>query len=134
MDVLEAGPAERSMVRRCHVWCWSNDPQPAEWEQRKLIVGGLSVVGLMAGAMTAALSASGNRRRRKAAIAVAGPGWRYVTTGSGQVADGQLLIRDQHGAALTFDLRSSGQLDSPQSGWLRFQTTGSPTWWAVEVK
>ena len=134
MDVLEAGPAERSMVRRCHVWCWSNDPLPAEWEQRKLIVGGLSAVGLMAGAMTAALSASGNRRRRKAAIAAAGPGWRYVTTGSGQVTDGQLGIRDQRGAILSFDLRSSGLLDSPELGWLRFQTTGSPTWWAVEVK
>ena len=134
MGVHEAGLAERSMVRRCHVWCWSNDPLPAEWEQRRVIVGGLSFIGLLAGAMTAALSASGNRNRRRASTEAAGPGWRYVTTGSGQVADGQLLIRDQQGAVLTFDLRSSGQLDSPESGWLRFQATGSPTWWAVEVK
>ncbi len=134
MDVLEAGPVERSMVRRCHVWCWSNDLLPAEWEQRTLVVGGLSFVGLMAGAMTASLSAGANRRRRRAAVETAGPGWRYVTTGSGQVTDGQLLIRDQRGAVLAFDLRSSGQLDSPGSGWLRFRATGSPTWWAVEVK
>lgn len=134
MDVLEAGTAEQAVVRRCHIWCWTDDPLPSEWEQRTLLVGGLSLVGLAAGAATAVLSASGNRRRREAAIAAARPGWRYVTTGSGQVTDGQLLIRDQRGAVLTFDLRSSGQLDSPQSGWLRFQATGSPTWWAVEVK
>ena len=134
MDVLEAGPAERSMVRRCHVWCWSNDPLPAEWEQRTLVVGGLSFVGLVAGALSAALSANGNRKRRRTATEAACPGWRYVTTGSGQVTDGQLGIRDQRGAILSFDLRSSGLLDSPELGWLRFQTTGSPTWWAVEVK
>lgn len=135
MDVLDARPSQQTAVRRCHVWRWSDDPAPPEWERRTLVVGGLSKVGLLCGGATALASAGGNRRRREAAAATAwGPGWRYVTTGAGHAADGLLHVSDESGAVLSFDLRSSGYADSPQPGWLRFRTSGSATWWAVEVK
>jgi hypothetical protein len=116
------------------VWRWSEDPAPVEWERRTLIVGGLSKVGLLCGGATAVASGGGNRRRRQAAAAALAPGWRYVTTGAGQAADGVLHVSDESGAVLSFDLRSSGYADSPQPGWLRFRASRSATWWAVEVK
>ena len=134
MDVLESGHTQQEVARRCHVWSWSDDPGPIECEKRTLVVGGLSFIGLIAAASTAAISANGNRRRRAAATAAAGPRWRYAATGVGQVVDNHLLIRDRQGCVLTFDLGSSQQLESPQSGWLRFQAPDSRTWWAVEVK
>lgn len=135
MDVLDARPSQQTAVRRCHVWRWSDDPAPPEWERRTLVVGGLSKVGLLCGGATALASAGGNRRRREAAAATAwGPGWRYVTTGAGHAADGLLHVSDESGAVLSFDLRSSGYADSPQPGWLRFRSSGSATWWSVEVK
>ena len=133
MHVLDARPSQQTAIRRCHVWRWSDSPAAAECQRQTLVVGGLSKVGLLCGGATALVSARGNRRRREAAAAT-GPGWQYVTTGAGQAADGLLHVSDESGAVLSFDLRSSGYADSPQPGWLRFRTSGSATWWAVEVK
>lgn len=134
MDVLDPRPSQQTAVRRCHVWRWSDDPAPSEWKRRTLIVGGLSKVGLLYGGATALASAGGNRRRREAAAATARSGWRYVTTGAGHAVDGLLHVSDDSGAVLSFDLRSAGYADSPQPGWLRFRSSGSATWWSVEVK
>lgn len=133
MHVLDARPSQQTAIRRCHVWRWSADPTPVECRRQTLVIGGLSKVGLLCGGATALVSARGNRRRREAAAA-RGPGWRYVTTGAGHAVDGLLHVTDESGAVLSFDLRSSGYADSPQPGWLRFRTSGSATWWAVEVK
>lgn len=134
MDVLDERPTRQSTIRRCHVWRWCDDPASTQWKRQTLLVGGLSKMGLVAGAATALASATGNRRGRVAAAATATPGWRYVTTGIGNAVDGVLHFSDTSGAVLSFDLRSSGYADSPQPGWLRFRTSGSATWWAVEVK
>jgi len=134
MDVLDERTIQQLAIRRCHVWRWSDDLPPVECQRQTLVVGGFSKVGLLCGGATAMLSASANRRRRQAAAAASAPGWRYVTTGAGHAADGMLHVSDESGAVLTFDLRSSGYADSPQPGWLRFRTSGSATWWAVEVK
>ncbi len=134
MDVLDARPSQQTAIRRCHVWRWSDDQSPVEWQRRRLFVGGLSKVGLLCGGAIVLASASGNRRSLEAATASAGPGWRYVSTGAGHAADGLLHVSDDSGAVLSFDLRSAGYADSPQPGWLRFRTSGSATWWAVEVK
>ena len=134
MDVLDERPIQQSAIRRCHVWRWSADLTPVECQRQTMVVGGLSKVGLLCGGATALASAGGNRRRREAAAATSSPGWRYVTTGAGQAADGVLHVSDESGAVLSFDLRSSGYADSPQPGWLRFRASGSATWWSVEVK
>ena len=133
MNVLEAGTTTRSAVRRCHLWCWSCPPQGPEWEQRTFIMGGLSFVGLLTAAGTAAVSASGNRRRRAEAIAAAAPRWRYVSTGMGQVSDGRFVLTEPSGIVRCFDLAHSTGLNTSAPGWLRFHPPGSMTPWAVQV-
>lgn len=133
MDVLEAGTPTRSAVRRCHLWCWSYPPQGPEWEQRTFILGGLSFLGLLTAATTAAVSARGNRRRRAKAIAVAAPQWRYVSSGMGQVTDGRLVFTEPSGIVRFFDIPHSTGLGTPAPGWLRFHPPGSTTPWAVQV-
>ena len=133
MDVLEAGRSTPSAVRRCHLWCWSSPSGGPEWEKRTFILGGLSFVGMLIAAGTAALSAGGNRRRRTRAIAASAPGWRYVTSGLAHVADGQLVLTEPSGIVRCFDLPSAVGLGTPAPGWLRFQPSGSAMPWAVQV-
>src|SRR5690606_4546644 len=53
MEVLGAGSDGPSQVRRCHLWCWAPSARPPEWEQRTLVVGGFSLLGLVAAAVSA---------------------------------------------------------------------------------
>lgn len=133
MDVLEAGSGRATGVRRCHLWCWAPSAQTPEWEQRTLVVGGFSVVGLVAAGLSAALSASGNRRRREAAIRGAAPRWRYVASGNGQMADGMLIVTEPSGTVRTFDPGSALSLDGPAPGWIRIQPAGSSPPWAIQL-
>ena len=133
MDVLEAGTPTRNAVRRCHLWCWSYPPGGAEWEKRTFVLGGLSFVGVITAAGTAAISAGGNRRRRARAIAASAPNWQYVTSGLGHVTDGQLVLTEPSGIVRCLDLPAATGLGTPAPGWLRFQPPGSTTPWAVQV-
>ncbi len=131
MDVLDAGVQARSTARRCHLWCWST--VEAQWEQRTFVLGGLSFVGLLTAVGTAAISAGGNRRRRAQAMAAAGPRWRYVSSGTGQVVENQLVLTEPSGIVRCFDFATAVGLGTPAPGWLRFQPSGSAVPWAVQV-
>lgn len=133
MDVLKAGPNGPSQVRRCHLWCCAPSARPPEWEQRTFLVGGFSLLGLVAAAVSAAVSASGNRRRREEAIRDAAPRWRYVASGDGQLIDGRLVVTEPSGAVRVFDLASAVSIDAPLPGWIRVHPhEGSPPW-AIEI-
>ena len=133
MDVLEAGTRETAVRRRCHIWCWAPAGQPPQPERRTLLVGGLSPFGLTVGAMTALLSAAGNRRRQRDAIATAAPTWRYVGSGTGEVVGGRLAISEPSGIVRWFDPRTVTSLDAPAAGWLRVQQAGSTAAWAIQI-
>ena len=120
-------PKQFAMV---HLWRWSAD-DPV-WEKRDLIVGGLSPIGLVAAAVTAAASGAGNRRRRSAAVEGAGPRWRYAATGSARVTNGHLVFVEANGITRSFDLRTAVAVDEPTPGWIRFQPAGSNVAWAVQ--
>lgn len=132
MDVLEAGTGQRAGLRRCHLWCWA--PGTAvEWERRTLVVGGLSPLGLVAAGVSAAVSAVGNRRRRDEALRDAAPRWRYVSSGSGSVVDGRLVVLEEAGAERCFDFTDAASVESPAPGWLRVTVAGSSMPWAIQV-
>lgn len=133
MDVLESGTGQVTQARRCHLWCWAPSTQPPEWERRSLVLGGLSFAGLLTAAVSAAVSANGNRHRRDAAIRAAAPRWRYVASGNGRLVDGRLVITETSGAVRTFDPGNALSLDGPAPGWIRVQPAGSPTPWAIQV-
>lgn len=133
MDVLESGTDRRAQVRRCHLWCWAPSPHPPEWEQHTFVVGGFSFAGLVAAAVSAGMSSTGNRRRREAAIRDAAPRWRYVASGNGQLVDGRLVITEPSGAMRTFDPGTALSLDGPAPGWVRVQPAGSSPAWAIQV-
>lgn len=116
---------------RCHLWRWGRTD--GQWDQRHLIVGGISPIGLLVAACTAAASSAGNRRRRDAAILEAAPRWRYATTGSAQIADGHLVFVEANGITRSFDLRTAVAVDEPTHGWIRFQPAGSSAAWAVQL-
>lgn len=118
--------------RRCHIWCWAPGVPPG-WERRTLLVGGLSPLGLLAAAVSAAASAVGNRRRRDAALRDAEQRWRYVMSGSGSVTDGRLVIREESGVERSFDLVDADRIESPAPGWLRVSRPGSDTPWAIQI-
>lgn len=133
MDVLEAGSNGPSQVRRCHLWCWAPSARPPEWEQRTLVVGGFSLLGLVAAAVSAAVSASGNRRRREEAIRDAAPRWRYVASGEGQLIDGRFVVTEPSGAVRVFDPGSAVSIDAPMPGWIRVHPAGGSPPWAIEI-
>jgi hypothetical protein len=133
MDVLEAGPGQTASVRRCHVWCWAPASHPPEWKNRTFVVGGFSAFGAIAAVVSAGLSAIGNQSRRSAAIRAAEPSWRYVTTGSGRLVNGRLVVTDSFGNLLTFDPGSVTSLDQPAPGWIRLRMTDSPVPWAIQI-
>ena len=133
MDVLESGTGQVTHARRCHLWCWAPSTQPPEWERRSLVLGGLSFAGLLTAAVSAAVSANGNRHRRDAAIRAAAPRWRYVASGNGRLVDGRLVITETSGVVRTFDPGNALSLDGPAPGWIRVQPAGSPTPWAIQV-
>ena len=119
-------------ARRCHLWCWM-PAREVPWEHRTLVVGALSPFGLVLAGLSAAVSASENRRRRDAAIRDAAPRWRYVTSGTGWLEDGRLVVTDTNGIVRTFDLATAPFLDTPQEGWLRMKTIDGGEW-AIQVK
>jgi len=133
MDVLESGTDQVAQARRCHLWCWAPSTLPPEWERRTLVLGGLSFAGLVAAAVSAGVSASGNRHRREAALRDAAPRWRYVGSGTGQLVDGRLVVTEPCGVVRTFDPGNALSLDGPAPGWIRVQPAGSSTPWAIQV-
>jgi hypothetical protein len=133
MDVLDLGTGQVTQTRRCHLWCWASSTHLPEWERRTLVLGGLSLAGLAAAAVSAGASACGNRRRREAAIRDAAPSWRYVASGNGQLVDGPLVITEPSGVVRTFDPGTALSLDVPAAGWIRVQPAGSSTPWAIQV-
>lgn len=133
MDVLESGTARATQDRRCHLWCWAPSARPPEWERRTLVLGGLSFAGLLTAAVSAGVSASGNRHRREAALRDAAPRWRYVASGNGQMVDGRLVVTEPSGVVRVFDPGSALSLDGPAPGWIRVQPAGSSTPWAIQV-
>lgn len=120
-------------ARKCRLWCWVAADRPVEWERRTLVVGGTSPIGLIAAAATGAFSVLGNRRRRRVALEVPRPGWRYVASGAGSVVDGRLVVGDESGLVRSFDLVDAQRLDSPSPGWLRVTWSGSSMQWAIQV-
>lgn len=132
MDVLDGTIEPQTLLRRCHLWCWSPSLGPAEWERRTLVVGGLSPLGLLAAGVSAAVSAAGNRRRRAEALAAAAPGWRYVASGAGWAENGRLVVRGEMGGEWCFDLNDLGLVESPAPGWLRVRCAGSSALWAIQ--
>ena len=102
-------------------------------DRRTLVVGGLSPLGLVAAGVSAAASASRNRRRREDAICEAAPRWRYVTSGAGGVVDGRLVIREESGVERSFNLAEADRIESPAPGWLRVTVAGSSMPWAIQV-
>ena len=133
MDVLESGTGRFTQIRRCHLWCWTGSTQLPEWERRTLVLGGLSFAGLVAAAVSAGVSASGNRHRREAALRDAAPRWRYVASGNGQLVDGRLVVTEPSGVVRTFDPGNALSLDGPAPGWIRVQPAGSSRPWAIQV-
>lgn len=133
MDELETGPEYAAWVRRCHLWCWAPAPHPLKWDNRTFVVGGFSALGAITAGVSAGLSAIGNQRRRSAAVMAGEPSWRYVTTGSGRLMDGRLVITDSVGTVTTFDPVSATSLDQPATGWIRLRMTGSAVPWAIQI-
>lgn len=92
-------------MRTSIFWCWSPSARPVEWDRRTLVVGGLSPFGLITAGATAAVSAKGNRSRRDAALRECAPRWRYVTSSTGSLEYGRLVIREESGIKRSIDLR-----------------------------
>ena len=132
MGVLMPEPHQRTLVRRCHLWCWTPSSEPPEWEKHSFIAGSLSPVGVIFAATTAVLSSAGNRRREHA-IRDAAPRWRWVASGAGRVIDRQLIITEPSGIVRAFDLGEALSIDGPAPGWIRLQLVGSPHPWAIQV-
>lgn len=133
MDALTTGVGRWAAVRRCHVWCWAPPTGPVRWERQTLVVGGLSPFGLVTAGVTAAMSATGNRRRRDEALRDAGPRWRYVASGTGSVVNGRLVVREESGVERSFDLAAADLVESPAPGWLRVSCADSSMPWAIQV-
>lgn len=121
---------QRHQSTRCHLWRW--DGGEVEWERRKLVLGGLSPIGIAVAGITAAASSAGNRRRRRAAMNGAAPRWRYAASGSTRLADGQLTLVEESGVTRTFDLRSGAVVHEPTPGWISFKPAGGDTAWAIQ--
>ena len=120
----------RDRPTRCHIWRWA--ASEAEWERRNLVVGGLSPLGLVVAAATAAASGAANSRRRDVAIREAAPTWRYVTSGSARLLDGQLTVVEPSGITRTLDLRGQAIVEEPTSGWISWRPDGGDDAWAVQ--
>lgn len=120
----------RECPTRCHIWQWAAGD--VEWEQRNLVVGGLSPLGLVAAAATAAASGAANRRRRDAATRAAAPRWRYVTSGTARLLDGQLTVVETSGITRTLDLRWAAVIEEPTTGWISWRPSVGDDAWAVQ--
>ena len=120
----------QDLATRCHIWQWAAGD--AEWERRNLVVGGLSPLGLVAAAATAAASGAANRRRREAAIREAAPRWRYVSSGTARLLDGQLTVVEPSGITRTLDLRGPVVVEEPTTGWISWRQDGGDHAWAVQ--
>jgi len=121
---------DRDRPTRCHIWRWAAGN--AKWERRNLVVGGLSPLGLVAAAATAAASGAANRRRREVAIRDAAPRWRYVSSGTARLLDGQLTVVEPSGITRTLDLRRPAVVEEPTTGWISWRPDGGDDAWAVQ--
>ena len=130
MSATESIPVRQVCPARCHIWRWAAGD--AEWERRNLVVGGLSPIGLAVAAATAAASGAANRRRREAAIREAAPRWRYVSSGTARLLDGQLTVVEPSGITRTLDLRGPAVVEEPTTGWISWRPDGGDDAWAVQ--
>ena len=87
---------------------------------------------MMAAAATAAASGAANRRRREAAIREAAPRWRYVSSGTARLLDGQLTVVEPSGITRTLDLRGPAVVEEPMTGWISWRPGGGDDAWAVQ--
>ncbi len=130
MSADENFPVRQNGLARCHIWRWAAGD--AEWERSNLVVGGLSPLGLAVAAATAAASGAANRRRREVAIRDAAPRWRYVSSGTARLLDGQLTVVEPSGITRTLDLRGPAVVEEPTTGWISWRPDGGDDAWAVQ--